>query len=330
VVETASAEGLRLIGHHDLGGHGDGMQVLRDGDALFVGHFGTSGMGTSILDVTDRTAPKLMRQWPAPPNTHTHKVQVADGLLLVNHEVFPYGSDPPPGDRSAGLAVYRLDDPFAPALAGFWESTGRGVHRIVWTGGRHANLSATPEGFDDRIWVIVDLHDPARPVEAGRWWWTCLPLPGRRLVVATDEQLHAGPDAPERRIRVVDVADPARPQVLARCPAPDRAYRQAGLRFGPHNLHENRPGTYTSERLVFATYFNAGLRVYDLEDPARPRELAYWVPRPAPGQVAAQSNDLLVDGDGLVYVTDRVGGGLAILEPEPWLAALMDRSRTNP
>src|SRR6266511_3134445 len=50
-------------------------------------------------------APKLMRQWPAPPNTHTHKVQVADGLLLVNHEVFPYGSDPPPGDRSAGLAV---------------------------------------------------------------------------------------------------------------------------------------------------------------------------------------------------------------------------------
>src|SRR6266498_4579890 len=76
------------------------MQVLRDGDALFVGHFGTSGMGTSILDVTDRTAPKLMRQWPAPPNTHTHKVQVADGLLLVNHEVFPYGSDPPPGDRS--------------------------------------------------------------------------------------------------------------------------------------------------------------------------------------------------------------------------------------
>src|SRR6266540_2752758 len=114
------------------------MQVLRDGDALFVGHFGTSGMGTSILDVTDRTAPKLMRQWPAPPNTHTHKVQVADGLLLVNHEVFPYGSDPPPGDRSAGLAVYRLDDPFAPALAGFWESTGRGVHRIVWTGGRQA------------------------------------------------------------------------------------------------------------------------------------------------------------------------------------------------
>jgi hypothetical protein len=33
-VETASAKGLRLIGHHDPGGHGDRMQVPRAGDAL--------------------------------------------------------------------------------------------------------------------------------------------------------------------------------------------------------------------------------------------------------------------------------------------------------
>ena len=393
-IETASAEGLRLIGHHDLGGHGDGMQVLREGDALFVGHFGPSGMGTSILDVSDPKLPKLVRQWPAPSGTHTHKVQVAGGLLLVNHETFPYGSGPPGGERTAGLAVYRLDDPFAPSPLGFWESTGRGVHRVVWTGGRYAYLSATPAGFDGRIWVIVDLEDPAGPVEAGRWWWpgqrrgagerpswpegeriaahhalldghlaylgyddgnlvvldvsdprrpamvsnlrwdgggthTCLPLPGRRLVVVTDEQLHDGPEAPERRIRVIDVGDPAHPRVIALCPAPDDDYRRAGLRFGPHNLHENRPGSYASERLVFATYFNAGLRVYDLEDPARPREVAHWVPRPAPGQVAAQSNDLFVDRDGLVHVTDRVGGGVAVLEPEPALAELMDRSRAG-
>ena len=48
---TASAEGLTLLSHHDLDGRGDGMQVLREGDALYVGHNGTSGMGTSILDV---------------------------------------------------------------------------------------------------------------------------------------------------------------------------------------------------------------------------------------------------------------------------------------
>ena len=83
---VASATGLRLLAHHDLGGHGDGMQVLREGDALYVGHTGTSGMGTSILDVSDPARPVLVTQWWAPARSHTHKVQVADGLLLVNHE----------------------------------------------------------------------------------------------------------------------------------------------------------------------------------------------------------------------------------------------------
>ena len=57
---TAEAKGLRLLAHHDLAGHGDGMQVLREGDALYVGHNGPSGMGTSILDVSDPSAPEVV------------------------------------------------------------------------------------------------------------------------------------------------------------------------------------------------------------------------------------------------------------------------------
>ena len=33
--------------------------------------------------------------------------------------------------------------------------------------------------------------------------------------------------------------------------------------FGPHNLHENRPGSFQSESLIFSTWNNAGLRLYD-------------------------------------------------------------------
>ena len=171
---TASATGLRLLGHHDLGGYGDGMQVVRGGDSLYVGHTGTTGMGTSILNVADPADPVLVTQWPAAPRSHTHKVQVADGLLLVNAEKFPYRADmsePYP----AGLTVYELADPLRPRKVGFWPSGGRGVHRIVWTGGQYAHLSAIPDGFRDRIWVVVDLSDPARPAEAARWWW-----PGQR------------------------------------------------------------------------------------------------------------------------------------------------------
>jgi hypothetical protein len=115
--------------------------------------------------------------------------------------------------------------------------------------------------------------------------------------------------------------------VAALCPPPDDGYDRLPLRFGAHNLHENQPGSYRSERLVFATYFSAGVRVYDLADPAAPQEAAHWVPDPPPGQPAAQINDLFVDDGGLIWVTDRVNGGLYVLEPEPDLAALMAQAR---
>lgn len=127
-VETAEAKGLRLLAHHDLDGRGDGMQVMRHENTLYVGHAGTSRAGTSILDVSDPRRPKLVDQWPAPDNTHTHKVQVADGLLLVNHERFPYRPTAPLGPHSAGLAIYDLADPPAPRRIAFWESSGKGVH----------------------------------------------------------------------------------------------------------------------------------------------------------------------------------------------------------
>ena len=47
--------------------------------------------------------------------------------------------------------------------------------------------------------------------------------------------------------------------------------------FGRHNLHENRPGTFVSEETIFATYHNAGVRVFDIRDQIPPKEIASWV-----------------------------------------------------
>lgn len=385
--QTASAHGLRVLSQHDLDGRGDGMQVMREGDVLYVGHNGTSGAGTSLLDVSDPSRPVLVRQWDAPPNTHTHKVQVAGGLLLTNHEGFPLRAPGPRGPFSAGLAVYSLEDPLDPKQIGFWETGGRGVHRIVWEGGRYAHMSATPEGFDDRIWVVVDMADPADPVPVAQWWWpgqwvaggetptwpegrryaahhaliageraylgyddanlvvldvsdmerptalhhvtwggeathTCLPLPGRGLVVVTDEQQKDGPDARRLFLHVLDISGDE-PRYLAAFPEPGDSYSAQPLRYGPHNLHENRAGSYRSERILFATYFNAGVRVYDLAHEDRPAEVAHWVSAAPANQAAAQANDLFVDSDQLIWVTDRVNGGVFALEPDDWLAALM-------
>lgn len=378
------SRGLRTVGHHDLDGRGDGMQVLREGDALYVGHFGPTGAGTSILDASDPTDLRLVRQWSSPSGSHTHKVQVADGLLLVNHEQFR-GGEP----FSAGMAVYDLADPFEPQQIGWFDSTGRGVHRIVWTGGRYAYVSATPEGWNDRIWLVVDLSDPTHPVEAGRWWWpgqwvagneeptwpegrryaahhalvdgdlayagwgdaglvvldisdpaeprhladlqwspggdthTCLPLPGRDLLVVTDETTSNGCDGEEHLVRLVDVSDPAAPRVVSTCPPPVGDFCERGLRFGPHNTHENRPGSYRSAELVFVTYFNAGLRVYDVADAEHPTEIASWLPPTPPGQEASQINDVFVDAELDIYVTDRVNGGVYVVRPDDQLAERM-------
>lgn len=370
------------------------MQVLREGDAVYVGHYGITGMGTTILDASDPTDLRLIDQWPAPPGTHTHKVQVGDGLLLVNEEIFRGGEV-----FEAGMPVYDISDPMAPRRVGRYESGGMGVHRIVWTGGRYAHVSATPTGAADRIWVVIDLSDPEHPVEAGRYvldepqpegtryaahhaliegdtaylsytsaglvvldvsdmtaprklsrlMWepgdrthTCMPLPGRDIVVVTDEATHDGPGTPsppgparfqhrahsgpaERRfVRAIDVSDRAAPRVVSVFPEPEGDFAEQPLRFGPHNLHENRPGSYRSSRLVFVTYFNAGLRVYDVADPASPVEVAHWLPEAPDGQPSPQSNDLFVESGGRVWVTDRLAGGLYLLEPDARLRALMD------
>lgn len=380
------SSGLRRLASSDLDGHGDGMQVMPHGDALYIGHFGPSGMGTSILDISDRTAPTLVRQIRAPEGAHNHKVQIADGLLLVNHEAFRGGKP-----ERVGMAIHDISDPFHPREIGFWDSTGLGVHRIVWEGGRYAFVSATPAGFTERIWVVVDVEDPTHPVERARWWWrgmaddeertwpeteqrsvhhalvagdraylgfwdsgmvildisdlddirvvsrlewrvgghthTCLPLTSRHLVAVSDEATFNDCMGPPHMVRIVDVSDEADPQVRSVCPTPGEEFCLRGQRYGAHCLHENRPNSYRSETLIFATYFNAGLRVYDTSDPDAPREVAYFVPACPPGQEAIQVNDLFVDENLDVFITDRINGGVYILAPEEALRVEMERHR---
>jgi hypothetical protein len=385
---TRTTDHLTLVGHSDLGGFGDGMQIVRNNEALYVGHHGTSGMGTSVLDVSDPRGPLLVRQIPAAEGSHSHKVQLGDGLLLVNEERFRTD-----GAFSAGMIVYDVAEPLDPKPIGRFESGGLGVHRIVYTGGSYAYVSAIPEGFDDRIWMVLDVTDPERPTEAGRWWWpgmwrgggetptwpegkrfaahhalldgniaylgygdagmvvldvsdvseprvmsklswspggdthTCLPLPGRSLVVTTDEAVKDRCNEERKLVRVLDVSDPHAPRVVGVCPPPDDEFCRHGLRFGPHNLHENLPGSYRSETLVFVTYFNAGLRVFDISDAGEPQEIAFWIPETPSGQEAPQINDLYVDDTGVIFTTDRIGGGLYVLTPDDELDAAMETAR---
>jgi hypothetical protein len=65
-------------------------------------------------------------------------------------------------------------------------------------------------------------------------------------------------------------------------------------------------------------YFNAGLRVVDIADPFHPREVGFYVPAPWGSKktrgAAIQTNDVDLDYRGLIYLTDRAGHGMHVLE----------------
>jgi hypothetical protein len=125
-----------------------------------------------------------------------------------------------------------------------------------------------------------------------------------------------------KHIWVLENSDQSRPSIVSSFPQPSEAnYRSKGGHFGPHNIHENRPGTFVNSDLIFATYQNAGVRVFDIRNALRPHEVGGLVP-PAPMRMMdhrpnrariIQSADVFVDSARLIYLTDY-NAGLFILE----------------
>jgi len=370
--------------------------------------------GFSVLDVRDPKNPRTLTYVPAPPNTWTIHLQTHDDLLLVIHAKDMFGAQEFADERayysgalgktvgtadakrtrdwSAGLAVYDISQPAAPRRIGFMPVEGGGIHRLWYTGGRWAYASVLLDGFTDYIFMTVDMGDPSRPREAGRWWipgmnlaagetpawptsrryglhhaivhgdtayaawrdagmvvldvadrsqpklvvhknWSppfgggthnCLPLHDRDLLVVLDEAVLDHQEDGLKLIWVFDNRVRENPVSIATCPSPAEAdYRAKGGHFGPHNIHENRPGSFVSSQLIFATYQNAGIRVFDISNAFAPKEVGALVP-PAPARMmdkrpnrtrVIQSADVFVDAAGIVYATDY-NGGLSIIEFE--------------
>jgi hypothetical protein len=183
-------------------------------------------------------------------------------------------------------------------------------------------------GYLDAGMIVLDISDKSRPKPISRWdnsppYWgfthTVLPLFGRDLYVVTDESVvDDGGDWP-KLIWILDARDETNPVPIATCPPLERdVYAGRGGRVGAHNLHENvpLPTSWHSEDVIIGTFFNGGLRAYDISNPYQPVEIAHFVP-PAPPHSpvgAVQINDVFVDERGIVYTVDRHTGGVYILE----------------
>ncbi|MFE0753603.1 LVIVD repeat-containing protein [Inquilinus sp. NPDC058860] len=163
-----SSANTTLVSHIDCPGGG---QVWVEGTTLYIGHM-RSPSGTTIVDVADPRNPKVIARLELPEGWHSHKVRVAGDIMIVNHEKLGQSG---PKEFGGGIAIYDVSRPGAPKLISKWLTAGRGVHRYDFDG-RYAYISPTAEGYVGNIVMILDLIDPARPVEVGRWWipgqWT--------------------------------------------------------------------------------------------------------------------------------------------------------------
>jgi hypothetical protein len=405
------ARNMRLIGYSDQGGRPDGAQVMVHRGHAYVGHHFSRGF--SVIDVRDPRTPQAVNYIAAPPATWNIHLQAHDDLLLVINEKDMF-ADTAFADEAkyyqgsvgvavgtvdgklsrrpwtAGVAVYDIAKSASPRQIGFMPIAGGGAHRVWYSGGRWAYVSALLDGFTDNILLTVDMSEPTRPQIVGRFWldgmhaaagevpswpsgrriglhhaiihgdtayaawragglvvvdvadraapkliahqrWcppfgggthNCLPLADRHLVVVLDEAEMDRQEDGLKPIWIFDNREPSNPVSIATCPVPAEAdYRSIGGKFGPHNLHENRPGSFVSSELIFATYNNAGVRIFDIRDPYRPVEVAALVPQ-APGRLVdprpnrdhvTQTCDIFVDAGGLIYATDS-NGGLSIME----------------
>jgi hypothetical protein len=264
----------------------------------------------------------------------THRNYYAGGRYV-------YATGLPEGFDGHILQIVDIDDPGNPVEVsrwwrpGQWIAGGEGgvpfgtlLHGGAYVHGERAYLPYSAGGF-----VILDVADKRQPrlvsdlpfsppFQSFIAVHTAVPLTRRDLVVVNSEAIAENCDEPLGYAGIVDVADEEKPRLMSLFPLPKPPpgasyanFCSKGGRFGPHNQHQwqFQDVLLHDEDLVFLTYFNAGLRVYDISDPRLPREVAYFVP-PDPEErrgllpetaLVCQSEDVLVDARGNIYVTDK-------------------------
>jgi hypothetical protein len=285
--------------------------------------------GFRLYDVSDRAKPKLIhfeKTW----GIGVHRFDMDANYAYISTEA--------EGFVGNILRIYDIRNPARPEEVSKWWIPGQhaaGGEKKTWPGRQH-RLHHTLR-VDDRLYAgcwhggvrIVDVSDIRKPKTIGAYNYhppfpepshTFMKLPkqlgGRDVAIAIDEEDHAhsAEEMARRRGRAhaslwtFDITDPANIQPLATFEVSELDSpwsRAAPGRFGAHQFQEHMKG---GDTLVYCAWFAGGLRIVDVADPSAPQEVGWFIPEPAAGRVAPQTNDVDVDDRGLVYIVDRYTG----------------------
>jgi hypothetical protein len=151
-----------------------------------------------------------------------------------------------------------------------------------------------------------------------------VPVPERGIAFVNSEDTSYGKGA-AHHASVVDIRNPVKPTLISLFPepippdnAPYRSFAERPGWSGPHNVNhlQHNPAVQKQDDLFYIAHFNAGLRIYDVSSPRLPREIGYFMPPeptrrygPMPeGQLVTQTEDVLVDRRGYIYISDKNQG----------------------
>lgn len=272
---------------------------------------------TKIYDLSDPVKPRFIRNFSlfehAPGGTGPMPQGLHGPIRLGNRVYFGYGTS-----RGGVIQVVDRDkllkgnpaasDPFAPTRENLgYPQLGR--IDMYPTVGAHTTFPV----------LGIEIADFSKNTK-GRV---------RDFLVVVNESTANECREDRQMVFMVDISDETRPFPVAnyQVPAGSGNFCERGGRFGAHASNENFTSIYY-RKIVFISYFNAGVRAVDIRNPYAPREAAYYIPAVTKDtakrcvktdggercKIAIQTNNVEVDDRGYIYIVDRANTGMHILE----------------
>jgi hypothetical protein len=298
--------------------------------------------GFLVWDVSDPRTPKRLGHYRT-NSTGTHR-NFYDGGSLV------HAAGGAPGYDGKIYHVVDISDPAKPKRISYFaldeqkQDAPKSNAKFSLHGPAHVEGDRAYLSYGDGGGIILNVSDLHSPRLVSRLAFTgmgsrqgihtYLPLARRKLALINDEAIAENGEENLNLAGIVDIADEKQPRLISLFPQPLppeesalKNFVEKGGRFGPHNQHHpnRQPGLEDRDDIAYLTYFNAGLRVYDIRDPRAPKEIAYFIPPDPkmrigtkPSKLVAQVEDVLVDRRGCIYISEKNQGIFILRLKKVW------------
>jgi hypothetical protein len=253
-------------GRYDGGGpifHG--QRVSPDGKTVyatdFTGAYSAMGGVMHVIDVSDMANPRLLMKWDA-----TQEGLPAFGV----HDL-----DISPDGRRLYLGAVDPTSTVGALVAG--GPSNQGPSAVILDVGDIQDRKADPDPK-----VVSQLHLPnfGHTEQLAR-------IGGRQYLITSGETPFGGANnCPWAWGNIVDISDERAPKVVSEIKLEVNEQANCG-QVGPdaavYSIHYIGVDDVDDTTMVFYTYYTGGVRVFDVRDPAQPKEIAYYHPPPVPG-----------------------------------------------